>query len=171
MCAALGQPWGTLPPTPRGVFRARQGAMLRLNLDTTNNYFLEQLLWSPQPSAQLCTAIRSRPTAAATWAQRSCTAAEAKPDCSMELKRGNYIKTGKFDAAELQGAAKRGRLGRQHEGYLKLCCWQLGGCETSQQQRCTPTQTQGSVRDPPDGRTQHGGPPPTDGVSPRQGSV
>lgn len=44
-----GPAQGPTAPQPQGVFWARQGVMLRLNLDTTNDLFLEQLLGAHSP--------------------------------------------------------------------------------------------------------------------------
>lgn len=58
-----------LLPAPLGVYfgqTACQGVMLRLNLDTKNDYFLEQLLGNPQPSTWLRTLLSGSYSRAAT---------------------------------------------------------------------------------------------------------
>ena len=79
-----------IPPAPLGVYfgqTACRGVMLRLNLDTKNDYFLEQLLGNPQPS----TWLQTLPSASCSlaWIERSCRSTQSQtPAVGLNLKQG-----------------------------------------------------------------------------------
>lgn len=61
--------------------------MLRLNLDTKNDYFLEQLLGNPQPSTWLQTLLSVSYSLA--WIKRSCRNTKSQtPAAVLNLKQG-----------------------------------------------------------------------------------
>lgn len=61
--------------------------MLRLNLDTKNDYFLEQLLGNPQPSTWLQTLLSASYSLA--WIKRSCRNTKSQtPAAVLKLKQG-----------------------------------------------------------------------------------